>query len=106
MEPLSCRWKRCLPARRLNCSPRVAGIEDPNRDDVLSLVEMAGYLPLAIQMLGSRLRHHRSWSVADLREELASARNRSAAISVGGVAVDAAFDLIAADRLRAEANSS
>ena len=81
------------PGEAAELFTRMAGIENANTDDVFALVEMAGYLPLAIQLLGSRLRHHRSWSVADLRNELASASNRSAAIRAEGVAVDAAFDL-------------
>lgn len=57
------------------------------------LVDLAGRLPLAIRMLGARLRSHRSWTVADLAGELAAARDRSAAIGATEVPVRAVFDL-------------
>jgi tetratricopeptide (TPR) repeat protein/transcriptional regulator with XRE-family HTH domain len=57
------------------------------------IVELCGYLPLAIGMMAGRLRHHPTWSVSDLAAELASARDRLEVMRTEDVSVAAAFDL-------------
>ena len=79
---------------------RVAGTGDPDGSDVRELTAQVGYLPLAIRLLGGWLRGHPSWSVTDLVGELASAKDRSAAIRAENVIVGAAFDM-SYDALRA-----
>lgn len=54
---------------------------------------LAGYLPLAISLVASRLRHHHTWSVADLVVDLRSSHGRMLEIQAEDVAVAAAFDL-------------
>ena len=57
------------------------------------VVELCGYLPLAIAMMAGRLRHHPAWSVSDLAAELASARDRFEVLRTEDLSVAAAFDL-------------
>lgn len=52
-----------------------------------------GCLPLAISLVASRLKHHDSWSAADLAADLTQARGRLLEIQAEDVAVAAAFDL-------------
>ena len=54
---------------------------------------MCGYLPLAIRLVASGIRHHPAWTVTDLAAELATARDRLAAMQAEDVSVAAAFDL-------------
>lgn len=72
---------------------RVAGTGDPDEPAVRELTAQVGYLPLAIRLLGGWLRGHPSWSVTDLVGELATAKDRSAAIRAENVIVGAAFDM-------------
>lgn len=64
--------------------------EDPS---VVEMVRLCGYLPLAVQLLAARLRHHPSWSVADLVSDLGDATGRLDAICAGTTSVAAVFDL-------------
>jgi hypothetical protein len=57
------------------------------------ITRLCGYLPLAIGMLASQLRHHPAWSAADLAAGLAEARDRLAAMHAEDLSVAAAFDL-------------
>jgi tetratricopeptide (TPR) repeat protein/transcriptional regulator with XRE-family HTH domain len=57
------------------------------------LTRLCGYLPLAIGMLASQLRHHPAWTVAALAAELASARDRLALMRAENLSVGAAFGL-------------
>jgi len=54
---------------------------------------LCGYLPLAIGMLASQLRHHPAWTAADLAAVLAGARDRLAVMRAENLSVTAAFDL-------------
>ena len=54
---------------------------------------LCGYLPLAIRLVAAGLRHHPAWTVTDLAAELATARDRLAAMQAEDVSVAAAFDL-------------
>ena len=66
------------------------GATDPAVGD---LVRLGGFLPLAIGMLASQLRHHPAWSAADLAAVLAGARDRLELLQAENVSVAAAFDL-------------
>ena len=81
------------PSQAADLFTRVSSRGGNEPDAIAGLVELAGRLPLAIQMLGARLRSHRSWTVADLAGELAAARDRSAAIGAADKPVRAVFDL-------------
>ena len=81
------------PGQAADLFTRVSGRGGSEPGAVAELVELAGRLPLAIQMLGARLRSRRSWTVADLAGELAAARDRSAAIGATDEPVRAVFDL-------------
>ena len=57
------------------------------------LARLGGYLPLAIGMLASQLRHHPAWTAAGLAADLAGARDRLALMRAENLSVAAAFDL-------------
>jgi tetratricopeptide (TPR) repeat protein len=61
------------------------------------ITRLCGYLPLAIGMLASQLRHHPAWTVATLAANLAAARDRLAIMRPENVSVNAAFDMSYAD---------
>ena len=61
------------------------------------ITRLCGYLPLAIAMLASHLRHHPAWTGADLAAELADARDRLAVMRAENLSVAAAFGLSYAD---------
>jgi tetratricopeptide (TPR) repeat protein/transcriptional regulator with XRE-family HTH domain len=54
---------------------------------------LCGYLPLAIGMLASQLRHHPTWNAASVAADLAAARDRLALMRAENVSVAAAFGL-------------
>jgi tetratricopeptide (TPR) repeat protein/transcriptional regulator with XRE-family HTH domain len=54
---------------------------------------LCGYLPLAIGMLASQLRHHPAWDAASLAADLAAARDLLALMRAENVSVAAAFGL-------------
>jgi len=57
------------------------------------LTRLCSYLPLAIGMLASQLRHHPAWSPAELAADVAAARDRLALMRAEDVSVGAAFSL-------------
>ena len=57
------------------------------------ITRLCGYLPLAIGMLASQLRHHPAWTAAELAAELAAARDRLELMHAENLSVAAAFDL-------------
>ena len=61
------------------------------------LTRLCGYLPLAIGMLASQLRHHAAWSAAELAAGLAETRDRLALMRAENLSVAAAFGLSYAD---------
>jgi tetratricopeptide (TPR) repeat protein/transcriptional regulator with XRE-family HTH domain len=61
------------------------------------LTRLCGYLPLAIGMIASQLRHHPAWTAANLAADLAAARDRLVLMHAENVSVGAAFDLSYAD---------
>jgi tetratricopeptide (TPR) repeat protein/transcriptional regulator with XRE-family HTH domain len=57
------------------------------------ITRLCGYLPLAIGMLASQLRHRPAWSAAELAADLAAARDRMALMHAENLSVAAAFGL-------------
>jgi tetratricopeptide (TPR) repeat protein/transcriptional regulator with XRE-family HTH domain len=64
---------------------------------VSELAQLCGYLPLAIGMIASQLRHHPAWTAVQLAASLAAARDRLGLMRAENVSVAAAFDLSYAD---------
>jgi tetratricopeptide (TPR) repeat protein/transcriptional regulator with XRE-family HTH domain len=64
---------------------------------VAEIGRLCGYLPLAIGMLASQLRHHPSWPPGRLAAGLAAAKDRLALMHAENVSVASAFDLSYAD---------
>jgi hypothetical protein len=64
---------------------------------VAEVSRLCGYLPLAIEMAASQLRHHPTWTAAQLADGLAYTRDRLALRRAGNLAVAAAFGLSYAD---------
>ncbi|MER7128160.1 AfsR/SARP family transcriptional regulator [Streptosporangium saharense] len=62
-------------------------------EGVASVVRLCGRLPLAIQLIGSRLRHRSAWSAADIVELLNRTRRRLPAIRAGNREITTAFEL-------------
>ncbi|MFE3499063.1 BTAD domain-containing putative transcriptional regulator [Kitasatospora sp. NPDC059160] len=65
----------------------------PTEPAVVETVRLCGYLPLAVGLMAARLRHHPSWSVADLVVDLTGATGRLEALRAGTTSVAAVFDL-------------
>jgi tetratricopeptide (TPR) repeat protein/transcriptional regulator with XRE-family HTH domain len=61
------------------------------------IIRLCGYLPLAIGMAASQLRHHDAWTAAQLASDLAAAKDRLELMHAENVSVAAAFDLSYAD---------
>jgi tetratricopeptide (TPR) repeat protein/transcriptional regulator with XRE-family HTH domain len=61
------------------------------------ITRLCGYLPLAIGMLASQLRHHPAWTAAKLAAGLVAARDRLALMRAENLSVAAAFGLSYAD---------
>jgi tetratricopeptide (TPR) repeat protein/transcriptional regulator with XRE-family HTH domain len=61
------------------------------------ITRLCGYLPLAIGMLASQLRHHPAWTASQLAADLAEARDRLGFMQAENLSVGAAFDLSYAD---------
>jgi tetratricopeptide (TPR) repeat protein/transcriptional regulator with XRE-family HTH domain len=69
----------------------------PGDAAVGEVARLCGYLPLAIAMLASQLRHHPAWTAGQLADGLAAANDRLAVMHAENVSVAAAFDLSYAD---------
>jgi DNA-binding SARP family transcriptional activator/Tfp pilus assembly protein PilF len=63
----------------------------PTSSDLAEVVRLCGFLPLAIQLVGNRLRHRTAWTVAALAKRLAG--RRLAEIRAEGREITAVFDL-------------
>ncbi|MEV6557505.1 tetratricopeptide repeat protein [Nocardia sp. NPDC051756] len=66
----------------------------PQGDDITAvaeIVQLCGYLPLAIVLLAGRLAHHPAWTLTGLADEFRTARNRLDELNAGQRAVRAAF---------------
>jgi tetratricopeptide (TPR) repeat protein/transcriptional regulator with XRE-family HTH domain len=64
---------------------------------VAEITRLCGYLPLAVGMIASQLRHHPARTAAGLAAELAAARDRLSLMYAENLSVGAAFDLSYAD---------
>ena len=60
---------------------------------VSEITRLCAYLPLAIGMLASQLRHHPAWTAAGLAADMAAARGRLALMRAENLSVAATFDL-------------
>src|SRR5215469_11153035 len=78
---------------RLAGRPELASGEGPGGQ----ITRLCGYLPLAIGMLASQLRHHPAWTPAELAANLAAAQDRLALMHAENLSVGAAFGLSYAD---------
>jgi len=65
----------------------------PGDAAVGAITRLCGYLPLAIGMAASQLRHHPAWTAAELTADLAAARDRLGLMHAENMTVAAAFDL-------------
>jgi tetratricopeptide (TPR) repeat protein/transcriptional regulator with XRE-family HTH domain len=65
----------------------------PGAAAAAEIARLCGYLPLAIRMLASQLRHHPARSAADLAADLTAARDRLALMRAENLSVAAAFEL-------------
>ena len=74
---------------------RLAGRADLNseRGPAAEIARLCGYLPLAIGMIASQLRHHPARTAATLAAEMATASDRLAVMEAESLSVAAAFDL-------------
>jgi tetratricopeptide (TPR) repeat protein/transcriptional regulator with XRE-family HTH domain len=61
------------------------------------ITRLCGYLPLAIGMLASQLRHHPAWTTGQLAADLAAARDRLELMRAENLSAAAAFGLSYAD---------
>jgi tetratricopeptide (TPR) repeat protein len=61
--------------------------------DVADVARLCGYLPLAISLMAGQLKHHDTWTAADLAADLALANDRLAAMRAEDQSVAAAFNL-------------
>ncbi|WP_410673443.1 ATP-binding protein [Amycolatopsis sp. cmx-4-68] len=86
LEPLPAAEARELLVRV--CRRPVA--DEPAAAEV---VELCDRLPLAIRLAGTRLRHHGSWSAADLADRLRDHQRRPAELSAGSRSVADAFEV-------------
>ena len=78
---------------RLAGRPGLAAGDAP----VGEIARLCGYLPLAIGMIASQLRHHPAWTTAELAGSLTAARDRLALMHAENLSVVAAFGLSYAD---------
>ena len=78
---------------------RLAGRPGLRAEDaaVAEITRLCGYLPLAIGMLASQLRHHPARTLAQLATGLAKARSRLDLMRAENLSVAAAFDVSYAD---------
>ena len=74
---------------------RLAGLPGLGAGDaaVREITRLGGYLPLAIGMLASQLRHHPAWTAVSLAAELADTRDRLALMHAENLSAGAAFGL-------------
>ena len=65
----------------------------PEDDAVAAIVDLCGYLPLAISLTAGQLRYHDSWTAASLADDLAGAGDRLSLMAAEYESVGAAFAL-------------
>jgi DNA-binding SARP family transcriptional activator/tetratricopeptide (TPR) repeat protein len=84
---------------------RIVGTRAESEPDaVLDVLQMCGFLPLAVRIAAARLRHRPQWTVQYLADRLRNHRRRLSELSTSDRGVDAAFALsyehLAASRRR------
>jgi tetratricopeptide (TPR) repeat protein/transcriptional regulator with XRE-family HTH domain len=75
---------------------------DPGDTAVREIVQLCGYLPLAVGMLARQLHHHPVWTAAELAADLRATHDRLELMSAENVSVAAAFDLSYGDLTAAQ----
>ncbi|MFJ3899911.1 tetratricopeptide repeat protein [Streptomyces sp. NPDC090083] len=65
-----------------------SGAEDAAAQRIAAL---CGYLPLALALLAGKLRHHPTWSMTDLEDDILAAKDRLGEIEAEDVTIVAAF---------------
>ncbi len=68
-------------------------VMEPEEAAVAEITRLAGYLPLAVGLLGRQLYHHPAWTIAGLVDDLVAATDRLALMRAENISVSAAFDL-------------
>ncbi|MEV0614806.1 BTAD domain-containing putative transcriptional regulator [Nonomuraea sp. NPDC050404] len=83
------------PGDAVNLFLRVAGVDrvTGETEQVAEVVELCGYLPLAIRIATSRFRHRPTWSVAYLADRLRDERRRLLELATEDRSVLAAFSV-------------
>lgn len=66
---------------------------DTDPDSTRKVVRLCGHLPLAVQLIGNRLRHRTSWTVRDLAERLGGGGSLLAEIRAENRGLVTAFEL-------------
>ncbi|GAA4238415.1 BTAD domain-containing putative transcriptional regulator [Actinomadura meridiana] len=66
---------------------------DADPDAVQTVVRLCGHLPLAVQLIGNRLRHRTSWTVTDLAERLVAGGRLLTEIRAENRQLHVAFEL-------------
>jgi tetratricopeptide (TPR) repeat protein/transcriptional regulator with XRE-family HTH domain len=85
------------PADAAELFTRLTARAGREAEAVAEITRLCGYLPLAIRLIAGTLRRHPSWTVTDLATELATTKDRLAAMRAENLSVAAAFDLSYAD---------
>jgi tetratricopeptide (TPR) repeat protein/transcriptional regulator with XRE-family HTH domain len=84
----------CLPPKdAVELFRRLSGMRHGEEEVVAEVVDRAGGLPLAIQLLAGRLRSHPSWRTRHLAERLRDGRHRLVDVEAEQGAVQTAFAL-------------
>ncbi|MDT8916075.1 BTAD domain-containing putative transcriptional regulator [Amycolatopsis sp. PS_44_ISF1] len=81
------------PADAHDLFKRVSRTREDDSELILVLVEICGYLPLAITLLAGRLRHHSTWTLRYLTDKVANTRDRLTELRAENLDVATAFDL-------------
>ncbi|UOX85426.1 tetratricopeptide repeat protein [Amycolatopsis sp. FBCC-B4732] len=72
---------------------RLSRTRDADPEALAELMELCGYLPLAINLLAGRLRHHPSWNLRHLVGKVSRTKDRLAELRAENLAVASAFQL-------------
>ncbi|WP_410625163.1 ATP-binding protein [Amycolatopsis sp. cmx-8-4] len=72
---------------------RLSRSREDDPDALAELMELCGYLPLAIRLLAGRRRHHPSWTLRYLVTKVARTKDRLSELRAENLAVASAFQL-------------
>lgn len=90
----SCSLDVMSPREAAALLERVVGPgRSEDAEDIAKVVRLCGHLPMAIQLVGNRLRHRPAWTAADLADRLTRHDRRLPEIRAGDRKISAAFDL-------------